>query len=82
MRQPSNQVNGGSWSVRKLAVVLYPFTAAAVAVNLFMLSLMWQFVGLPAFSPVQSLIYAVPIGVPATYFVARWVRSLMDEADG
>ncbi len=76
-----NQLNGGGWSVGKLAVILYPFTAAAVAVNLFMLSLMWQFVGLPALSPVQSIIYAIPLGVPATFLVARWVRNLMDEAD-
>lgn len=70
------------WSVRKLAVLFYPFTAAAVAINLFLLGLMWQAIGLPAISPVDSLIYAVPLGIPATFLVARWVRGLMDEADG
>lgn len=69
-------------SVRKLALLFYPFTAAAVAINLFLLGLMWQAIGLPAISPVESLIYAVPLGIPATFLVARWVRGLMDEADG
>ena len=82
MTPSNNQLNGDRWSVRKLAVVLYPFTAAAVAINLFLLSLMWQAIGLSALSPVQSILYAVPLGVPATYLVARWVRGLMDEADG
>jgi hypothetical protein len=65
----------------KLAVVLYPFTAAAVAINLFMIGLMWQALGLSAISPVNALILAIPLGIPATILVARWVRRLMDEAD-
>jgi len=70
------------WSRRKLAVILYPFTAAAVAINLFMFGLMWQVFGWPALSPVATLIWSIPLGVPATILVARWVRGLMDEADG
>lgn len=70
------------WPFRKLAVLLYPFTAAAVAINLFMLSLMGQAIGLPALSPVACLWLSLPLGVPATWLVARWVRRLMDEADG
>lgn len=70
------------WSRRKLAVVLYPFTAAAVAINLFMIGLMWQVLGWPALSPVTALIVSIPLGIPATIVVARWVRGLMDEADG
>lgn len=69
------------WPVRKLALLLYPFSAAAVAINLFMLGLMWQAIGWPALSPVWALILSVPLGVPATILVARWVRGLMDEAE-
>ena len=70
------------WSTKKLAIVLYPFAAGAVAVNLFMLGLMGIAVGLPAISPVNAIIASVPLGVPATWLAAKWVRSLMDEADG
>ena len=70
------------WPVRKLAILFYPFAAAAVAINLFMLSLMWQAIGLPAFSPVTTIVISIPLGVPATWFAAKWVRGLMDEADG
>ncbi|TYC79081.1 hypothetical protein FMN63_02775 [Stappia sp. BW2] len=70
------------WPVRKLVILLYPFTAAAVAINLYMLSLMGQAVGLPPLSPVMSIWLSLPLGVPATWFAAKWVRRLMDEADG
>ncbi len=66
----------------RLYLLLYPFTALAVAVNLFMLSLMWQAVGLPALSPVTALLICVPLGVPVNIWVTRWVQGLMDEADG
>lgn len=69
------------WPVRKLAILFYPFTAAAVAINLFLLALMGQAIGLPALSPVTCLWLSLPLGVPATWLVARWVRGLMDEAD-
>ena len=72
----------GRWSVRKLALLFYPFAAGAVAINLFLLGLMWQAIGLPAISPVTAVILSIPLGIPATWMVARWVRSLMDEADG
>ena len=69
------------WSVRKLAILLYPFAAATVAINLFLLSLMGQALGFPAISPALSLWLSVPLGVPATWLAAKWVRGLMDEAD-
>ena len=72
----------GRWSVRKLALLFYPFAAGAVAINLFLLGLMWQAIGLPAISPVTAVIFSIPLGIPATWLVARWVRSLMDEDDG
>jgi hypothetical protein len=70
------------WPVRTLWIVLYPFTAAAVAINLFMLGLMGQALGLTALSPVSAIWISIPLGVPAAWLAARWVRRLMDEADG
>lgn len=69
------------WSVRKLGILLYPFTAAAVAINLFMLSLLGQAIGLPALSPLTAVWLSIPLGALATWPAACWVRSLMDEAD-
>ena len=65
----------------KLSVLLYPFAAAAVAINLFMLALMAQAIGLPALSPVASIIGGIILGVPAAWASGRWVRRLIDEAD-
>jgi len=67
--------------VTKLAPVLYPFTTAAVAVNLFMLSLAWQRIGLPALAPTTALLLSLGLGVPVNWLVVRWVRRLIDEAD-
>lgn len=68
-------------SRRRLAGLLYPFSAAAVAINLFMLGLMGQWLGLPALPPLWAVLAAVPLGVPATWLAARWVRGLIDEAE-
>lgn len=70
------------WSVRKLAVVFYPAAAAAVAINLFLLGLLWQTIGWPAMPPVDAILWSIPLGVPAAWLCAKWIRSLMDEADG
>ena len=66
----------------KLYVLLFVFTMGAVAINLFMLSLMSQAIGLSAVSPTTALLLAVPLTFPANWLVTRWVRGLMDEADG
>lgn len=68
------------WPVWKLAVMLYVFAATAVAINLFMLGLLGQWVGLPAMSPELVLILAVPLGVPAAWASGLWVRRLLDQA--
>ena len=70
-----------SWPVKKLAVVLYPFSAAAVAINLFLLSLMGIALGLPSINPLTAVWASLPLGIPATWLAARWVRGLMDEAE-
>lgn len=72
----------GRWSVTKLGVVFYPFSAAAVAINLFMLGLLGPAVGLPAIDPINAIIWSIPLGIPATWLIGKWIRSLMDEADG
>ena len=65
----------------KLGLWLYPFTTAALAVNLFMLSLAWQRIGLAALSPVNALLVSLPLSLPITWAAAKWVRRLMREAD-
>ena len=70
------------WPVWKLAILLYPFAAAAVAINLFMVSLMGQAIGLSALSPIIAIWLSIPLGIPASWFAGKWVRGLMDEADG
>lgn len=65
-----------------LYLLLYPFTALAVAINLFMLGLLWQAIGLPALSPVSALLACVPLALPVNWWVTKWVRGLMDEAEG
>ncbi|RJL10559.1 hypothetical protein [Paracoccus siganidrum] len=68
------------WPVWKLALLLYVFVAAAVAINLFLLGLLVRYAGGPAIAPVPALIAALPLGLPATWAAARWVRGLLDEA--
>lgn len=69
------------WSIRKLAILFYPFSAAAVAINLFLLGLLWQNIGWSVVSPINAIIWSIPLGIPATWLVAKWIRGLMDEAD-
>ena len=68
------------WPVWKLALLLYVFAAAAVAINLFMLGLLFQAFGFSALSPTQSLMLAGPLGIPAAWAAGRWARRLLDEA--
>lgn len=70
------------WPVWKLALLLYVFAAGAVAINLFMLGLLMQAVGFTALSPVAALLIAAPLGIPASWAAARWVRALLAQADG
>lgn len=71
----------GRWPVGRLALLLYPFAAAAVAINLFLLALMGQAIGLPALAPLAALLLALPLGIPAAWWLGRRLRALMDEAD-
>ncbi|MFI0395912.1 hypothetical protein [Paracoccus jiaweipingae] len=71
----------GRWPLWKLALLLYPFAGGVVWINLFMLALMGNAIGLGSLDPVQSVRVAVLLGIPAAWASARWVRGLMDQAD-
>jgi hypothetical protein len=68
------------WPVWKLALMLYVFAAGAVAINLFMLGLLGQAIGLRALSPVATVLVSIPLGIPAAWASGMWARHLMDEA--
>ena len=68
------------WPLWKLAVVLYPFATAALAINLFMLGLLGLSIGSTSLSPGTSLVLSLPLGLPATFAAALWARHLLREA--
>ena len=78
--EPTHREREGRWPVWRLALLLYPFAAAAVAVNLFMVMLMAPVVGMSSLSPVAAIGASVPLGVPAAIWAARRLRALMDSA--
>lgn len=82
MTEPVTEDPGGGPRLSRLMLILYPFAAGAVAINLFMLGLMGQAVGLPALAPMVALGLAMPLGVPATWAFAVWVKGLIDRAEG
>ncbi|WP_425073349.1 hypothetical protein [Sagittula sp. S175] len=63
-------------------LAVYPFAASAVAINLFLLFLMLQAVGVTALSPLMALLIAGPLGLPATWLAVRWIDGLIREAEG
>lgn len=69
-------------NLTRLYLLLYPFTTLAVAINLFMLGLMGQAIGLTATPPVTALVVSFPLGLPVNWWVTKWVRGLIDEAEG
>jgi hypothetical protein len=66
---------------RRLAILLFPFGAGAMAVNLFFASLIWSWIGWPVLTPVQSVLGGLVLGVPVTLVFARHILSLMEQAD-
>ena len=67
-----------SW---RLMALLWPFATAAVAINLFLLGLIGLAISLPAMPPETALWLSLPLGLPATWLSARWVASLIAEAE-
>lgn len=72
---------GPKRSLWKLAALLAPFVTAAVASNLFLVALLFPHLGVPALSPLETLLWSIPLAVPATWASARWVRRLLAEAE-
>lgn len=70
-----------SWSVRRITLLLYPFGAGAMAVNVFFASLLGSWLGLPVLTTAASIGVGGVLAVPLTWLFARHIRSLMDEAD-
>ena len=68
------------WPVWKLGLLLYPFATAAVAVNLFMLGLLGNWIGLGTLSPMSAVWLSLPLGIPATWASALWVQRLLVQA--
>ena len=66
----------------RLGLLLWPFATAAVAINLFLLGLVFHSAGMASISPVAALWWSLPLGLPATWAAARWVRSLIREGEG
>ncbi len=75
------QASAMGWPMWKLGLVLYPFATGAVAINLFMLGLLGPAIGIPALPPVTALLLSLPLGVPATWASALWVRRLIAAAE-
>lgn len=69
------------WSSRKIALVLYPFGAGAMAVNVFFASLIGSWVGGPVLTNAWSIALGCLIAIPATIAFARHIRKLMDDAE-
>ena len=70
------------WSTARIALALYPFGAGAMAVNVFFASLIFSWIGGPILSTGWSILLGALVGLPATWWFARHIRRLMDEADG
>jgi sensor histidine kinase regulating citrate/malate metabolism len=69
------------WGTGKIALVLYPFGAGAMAVNVFFASLIGSWIGGPILSTGWSIVLGCVIGVPVTLVFARHIRRLMDTAE-
>ena len=79
-RSPSR--NGRrSESLWFLGAILWPFATAAVAINLFLLGLIFRSAGWDNIAPVTALWASLPLGLPATWAAARWARSLIRQAE-
>ncbi|WP_417208936.1 NnrT protein [Antarctobacter sp.] len=74
-------MNRHGWSTRWIALVLYPFGAGAMGVNVFFAALIFSWVGGPVLTTGWAIAIGCVIGVPATWAFARHIRHLMDEAD-
>ena len=70
----------GPWLGAHVLLTGGVFAAGAVAINLFMLGLLSQALGLSALQPLTAVALSLPLGVPAAWLAGRWVRRLLDAA--
>ncbi|MBL4768669.1 MAG: NnrT protein [Rhodobacteraceae bacterium] len=68
------------WSNRRITLVLYPFGAGVMALNVFFASLIGSWVGWPVLGPIPSLAIGAVLGLPATFWFARYIKGLMRQA--
>lgn len=64
----------------RLLGAIYPFAAGAAAVNVYFLSLIFSWWGLPVVSPAHAVLGGVALGLPATWAFARHIHRLMAKA--
>ncbi len=69
------------WSVWRITLVLTPFGVGAMALNVFFASLIGSWVGWPVLGLWPSLIIGAVLGLPATYWFACHIKTLMRKAD-
>ncbi len=67
---------------RRLVLGLYPFAAGAMALNLYMASLILGWIGWPIMAPLTAVWLSLPLGLPPAWIYARHLTRLMREADG
>ena len=77
-----NTNTSGRWPIWKLALVMYPFAAGTVAINLYFIGLISHVSGYSSIEPLSALLWSIPLGLPAAWLFGRWARRLMDTADG
>lgn len=66
----------------RLVAAVYPFAAGAAAVNLFFLSLVLSWVGMPVLAPGLAALGGLVLGLPAAWAFARHIRRLIARAEG
>jgi len=65
----------------KLCAILFPFAFGGVAINVFFAFLLLKPLGINSVSPYLALLITLPLSLPATWLAARWIASLIAEAE-
>ena len=65
----------------KLCAILFPFAFGGVAINVFFAFLLLKPLGFTSVSPYLALLITLPLSLPATWLAARWIASLIAEAE-
>lgn len=65
----------------KLCMILFPFAFGGVAINVYFVSLLLHALDFAVISPYLALAITLPLSVPATWLSARWIASLIAQAE-